>query len=136
MKLLAPVSLMAIALFAFVLIGCGTEPSPNTTPTADTGHGDDEHGDDEHGDHDHGDHKDGGKSDMEKMEIELAKFTPEDAASAKKQHMCPVTDEMLGSMGAPIKVDVDGKTVWICCKGCKGKLLKNPEKYLAKLNKE
>ncbi len=31
------------------------------------------------------------------------------------------------------KVDVNGKSVWICCDGCKDKLLADPEKYLAKL---
>jgi len=47
--------------------------------------------------------------------------------------MCPVSDEMLGSMGAPIKIDVDGQQVWICCEGCRDPLLEDPAKYLAKL---
>jgi Cu(I)/Ag(I) efflux system membrane fusion protein len=70
---------------------------------------------------------------MEKMKAELAKLSPEDAASAENQHFCPVSDEMLGTMGAPIKVDVNGKSVWICCEGCREDLLADPDKYLAKL---
>ena len=73
---------------------------------------------------------------MEKMKAELAKLSPEDAASAEKQHFCPVSGEMLGSMGAPIKVDVKGESVWICCDGCKQKILDNPDEYLAKIHKE
>ncbi len=51
-----------------------------------------------------------------------------------KQHFCPVTGEMLGVMGPPEKVDVNGESVWICCYGCKDKLLADPEKYLAKIS--
>ena len=72
----------------------------------------------------------------EKMKAELAKLSPVDAASAEKQHFCPVSGDMLGAMGAPIKVDVDGQQVWICCEGCRDSLLENPDEYLAKLKKE
>jgi hypothetical protein len=73
---------------------------------------------------------------MEKMKAQLAKLSPEDAASAEKQHMCPVSGEMLGVMGAPQKVDVNGRNVWICCDGCKDQLLEKPDEYLAKLRQE
>jgi len=146
MKYMVPASLLVVALFAvtFGLTGCSsnsTEPGGSSAPAAtDEDHGDHDHGDDEHGDHEHGDHAHhddgGGKTDMEKMEAELAKLSPEDAASALKQHMCPVSGEMLGAMGAPEKVGVNGQQVWICCDGCKEKLLANPNKYLAKLEKE
>ena len=43
--------------------------------------------------------------------------------------------EALGSMGVPTKVEVNGKTVWLCCPGCKDKLDTDPEQYLAKLHK-
>ncbi len=75
-------------------------------------------------------------TDMEKMKAELAKLSPEDAASAEKQHICPVSGEMLGTMGPPQKVEVNGQQVWICCDGCKEAIVKDPEKYLAKLKKE
>ncbi|MBL8826245.1 MAG: hypothetical protein JNM18_04615 [Planctomycetaceae bacterium] len=72
-------------------------------------------------------------SDMQKMKTELAKLTSSDAASAAKQHHCPVSGKMLGTMGAPKKVDVQNRSVWICCDGCREELLTNPDKYLAEL---
>ena len=84
----------------------------------------------------HGEHSQQGGTDMEKMKAELAKLSPEDAASAEKQHICPVSGEMLGTMGAPKRVDVNGQLVWICCDACRDKLLADPETYLAKLKKE
>ena len=72
---------------------------------------------------------------MDKMKAELAKLSPEDAAAAQRQHMCPVSGEMLGTMGAPLKIDVKDQQVWICCEGCKDKLLASPDEYLAKLKR-
>jgi hypothetical protein len=83
--------------------------------------------------HYRGDHD---ATDMAKMKAELAKLSPEDAASAEKQRFCPVSDEMLGTMGPPLKIDVNGTPVWICCKGCREELLAEPDKYLAKLKSE
>ena len=65
----------------------------------------------------------------------MAKLPPEDRALAEKQKVCPVTDAPLGSMGIPIKVTVKGRTVFLCCGGCQGKLNKNADKYLAKLDR-
>ena len=53
-----------------------------------------------------------------------------------KQKTCPVTDEPLGSMGKPVKVVVKGRRVFLCCAGCKKKLLANPDKYLKKLDEQ
>src|SRR5271165_6480779 len=50
----------------------------------------------------------------------------------EKQKTCPVTNQPLGSMGVPVKVRVKGRTVFLCCAGCKKKLLANPDKYLTK----
>jgi Cu(I)/Ag(I) efflux system membrane fusion protein len=84
----------------------------------------------------HGNHPDAGQSDMDAMHAQLAKLSPEDAASAEKQHVCPVSGEMLGLMGPPVKVDVQGTQVWICCDDCREQLLAEPEQYLAKLRAE
>ena len=70
-----------------------------------------------------------------KITAELAKLTAEDRVLATKQKTCPVTGELLGSMGAPIKIDVKGQPVFICCEGCKEDLLAKPDEYIAKLNK-
>lgn len=130
MKYMSLASSMAVALSVLYLSGCGsdsTEPTGSSAPAMT----------DDHADHDHGDHanSESGQTDMEKMKTELAKLSPEDAASAEKQHMCPVSGEMLGTMGAPKTVDVNGQQVWICCDGCRDTLLESPDEYLAKLNK-
>lgn len=67
---------------------------------------------------------------MEKMMSGMKSLSVEDQKSAMAQRLCPVSGELLGSMGAPIKIDVDGEAVWICCAGCKKKLLADPAKYL------
>ena len=64
----------------------------------------------------------------------LAKLPEEDRALAEKQRICPVTEMLLGSMGVPLKVDVRGRSVFICCEGCREPLLEEPEKYLAVLD--
>jgi hypothetical protein len=37
------------------------------------------------------------------------------------QKICPVTGKDLQSMGGPVKAEVDGATIFLCCKGCMGK---------------
>lgn len=66
----------------------------------------------------------------------LQKLTPEDQQLARRQKICPVAEMPLGSMGQPIKVDVKGQPVFICCEGCRDSLLDNPDKYLANLPRE
>ena len=70
---------------------------------------------------------------MDKMRSELQKLSPDDRASAERQHNCPVTGKMLGTMGAPQKVEVRGQQVWLCCPDCKDEVLTHADKYLAKL---
>jgi hypothetical protein len=64
----------------------------------------------------------------------MAELDDADRTAALAQKICPVSDEPLGSMGTPLKVDVAGRTVFICCDGCRDSLLKEPEKFLAKLD--
>lgn len=141
-KLLLSVAL-GLGLFLAVS-GCNSnesETTETTSPAASTGSSDTsemehDHSGHDHGDHDHGDGDHAGKTDMEKMTEALADFSEEDRKSAMKQHFCPVGGEMLGTMGEPEKVEVQGQAVWICCDGCKDKLLTEPEKYLAKLDNQ
>ena len=131
MKCIALFSLTIVAGFSIALAGCGTpanEPADSKAPASSAGNGD----------HDHEEHAHDGedeRNDMEKMKAEFAKLSREDAASAEKQHVCPVSGDMLGTMGAPKKVDIKGQQVWICCDGCKDELLGDPDKFLAKLKK-
>ena len=68
-----------------------------------------------------------------KIQAAFASLSTEDRAIATKQKICPVSGEGLGTMGAPIKVDVAGQQVFICCEGCKDPLLQNPAQHLAKI---
>ena len=56
-----------------------------------------------------------------------------DADAIAAQKVCLVMNKDLGSMGNPQKVNVDGKSIYICCAGCAKKLLADPEKYFALL---
>ena len=67
------------------------------------------------------------------IEKALAALSPEDRELAEQQKTCPVTKEPLGSMGTPIKVDVSGQTVFVCCKSCIETLKANPDEYLSDL---
>jgi len=130
-------TVVGLAVFGLAMYGCTTS-QPTESPTTPASQGsdttDDVHAD--HGNHEGHDH-DGevGASDMDKMKAELAKLPESDRLAAEKQHMCPVSGEMLGTMGVPLKVTVKNQDVWLCCEGCKDQLLENPDEYLAKLNK-
>jgi Cu(I)/Ag(I) efflux system membrane fusion protein len=56
-------------------------------------------------------------------------------ASPEPQTLCPVTDAVLGSMGDPVAVDVEGRKILTCCDACPPKVKASPKVYLAKLAK-
>jgi len=62
-------------------------------------------------------------------EIAVAKATEADAKAVAALGTCPVSKEDLTSMGGPLKVTRDGKSTFVCCKGCLKELRANPEKY-------
>lgn len=68
-----------------------------------------------------------------KVRTNLAKLSAEDRVLAEKQQFCPVQEEWLGSMGVPPKVTIDGKSVFLCCKGCREELQAKPAVMLAKV---
>lgn len=53
------------------------------------------------------------------------------AAAIARQKLCPVSGKPLGSMGAPVSVDVNGQRLFVCCAGCVGKVKANPARYAA-----
>jgi hypothetical protein len=64
----------------------------------------------------------------------LAQLPAEDRKLAEAQKFCAVqTKHRLGSMGAPVKVMVQGQPVFLCCEGCEGKARADPAKTLAKV---
>jgi hypothetical protein len=67
------------------------------------------------------------------IQAALASLTAEDRALAVKQEICPVSGGPLGSMGVPIKVNVAGHDVFICCEHCEQPLKDKPAEFLAKI---
>lgn len=67
---------------------------------------------------------------------ELANLPEGDRQLAAKQRICPVADGLLGSMGVPKKLTVEGREVFICCESCEEKLRSDPEKYFAKIDNQ
>ncbi len=66
----------------------------------------------------------------------LAGLDADDRKLADAQKFCAVmTDNLLGSMGTPVKVGVNGETVFLCCDGCKGKALRKADETLANVAK-
>jgi hypothetical protein len=66
----------------------------------------------------------------------LQGFGPEDRFLAERQKLCPVTSKALGSMGAPARIVVSGRVVFLCCGGCEDALRRESAKYMAKLPAE
>ncbi len=59
-----------------------------------------------------------------KIKAALAKLPDADRKLAEQQRFCAVlTTSPLGSMGAPVKVMVDGQPVFVCCEGCREEAL-------------
>jgi YHS domain-containing protein len=58
-----------------------------------------------------------------------------DRELALAQKVCLISGEPLGDMGVPFKVTAEGKTGFLCCKGCKQDFDKDPKSALAKLGK-
>ncbi|MCA9099325.1 MAG: hypothetical protein KDA36_13105, partial [Planctomycetaceae bacterium] len=68
----------------------------------------------------------------EEIKKNLAQLSEEDRMLADEQTVCPVAGLRLGSMGTPIRIDVQGRAVLICCESCRDRLLSHPDKYLKK----
>ena len=109
--------LLALVTGAAALAGCATENG--SPPPAET--------------QAQGDWKQGLDEDVV---ASLSELSEADREAALAQKICPVGEQPLGSMGKPPKVTVNGQEVFLCCEGCEEDLRSDPEKYLAKLQKE
>ena len=122
--LLFPATALVLAV-AYGLSGCSkatTSSKSEATPFV------------KEGDHDHVVAASQSEEDA-KISAGLAELSATDKVLAEKQKICPVSGEALGLMGAPVKIDVKGQPVFICCAGCKEELLAKPDEFLAKLKK-
>jgi hypothetical protein len=69
----------------------------------------------------------------QKIAASLSKLSPEDQKLAESQRFCAVLEKSrLGSMGVPVKLTIDGQTVFLCCSSCRETALKNPEQTRTK----
>ena len=68
------------------------------------------------------------------LAAERAKLTPADRELVEAQEWCAVSEgSRLGSMGAPLKLDLGGKPAFVCCAGCRKRAEADPAKTLAKV---
>jgi hypothetical protein len=63
-------------------------------------------------------------------QVTQAALAQADRPGIAQQKTCPVMGAALGSMGDPIKLLVGNQPVYLCCKGCVGKVRQNPDYYL------
>ena len=112
------------ATLAMFASGCQSDTSPSRPEAAAHAESDGH----DHADHEHGDN---GESDVT---IAMEKLSPEDRKEAEAQKFCAVmVTNLLGSMGTPLKLDVKGQPVFVCCAGCKSKAMKNADETLARV---
>jgi YHS domain-containing protein len=52
------------------------------------------------------------------------------------QKNCPVMEDSLHAMGGPLRVEVEGRAIYICCAGCAKLIIANPKKYFDQLEAE
>lgn len=70
-----------------------------------------------------------------KLVASIAALAPEDSVAAISQRFCPVlTQNRLGSMGTPVKLNIEGEDVFLCCEGCRDKALSNSAETLEKVH--
>lgn len=70
------------------------------------------------------------------IQAALVKLSPADREAAAAQRWCPaMPKDRLGAMGTPIKVTIEGKSVFLCCADCKTIAVDNPKATLAKVEK-
>jgi hypothetical protein len=65
------------------------------------------------------------------IRAELAKLSSPDRRLAEAQRYCAVlTKNRLGAMGPPVKVEVEGQAVFLCCDGCEEEARTHPRETL------
>lgn len=62
-----------------------------------------------------------------------AALAAEKSSTGNPQQFCPV---MGGKINKDLYADYEGKRVYFCCPGCREQFLKDPRKYLKKLQEQ
>lgn len=63
--------------------------------------------------------------------FQVTDATAADRPAIERQRTCPVMGSTLGEHGTPVKVSLEGRSVFVCCRGCIDKVKGNPGQYLA-----
>ena len=107
------IGLSAAVLLVLGLTGCADPPAPTGARTESAP---------------------AGQAESDDVTAERARLGSEERALVEAQEWCVVqTDERLGSMGPPIRLDIKGQPVFICCKGCRRKAEADPDGTLARV---
>ena len=79
--------------------------------------------------------KKSGSGEAEEAEVQAArgKLNADERRLVDEQDICPISNERLGSMGVPVKVQVRDETVYLCCKSCQKSALEKSDETLAKV---
>ncbi|MEX1231391.1 MAG: hypothetical protein WEB58_14185 [Planctomycetaceae bacterium] len=71
---------------------------------------------------------------LNKCAAAIAKLRVADRPLAEAQLLCPIdVGSRLGSMGTPVKLMLEGKPVFLCCKGCENAAREDAKATLAKV---
>jgi Cu(I)/Ag(I) efflux system membrane fusion protein len=68
-----------------------------------------------------------------KQRANLEGFSEAERQEIAAQKICPMSGAKLASMGKPYKMTINGRTLWLCCKGCERGVKKDPEAAFKKL---
>ncbi|OYW24474.1 MAG: hypothetical protein B7Z55_02095 [Planctomycetales bacterium 12-60-4] len=61
----------------------------------------------------------------------MLKLSDSDLEAVLTQRTCVISENnRLGSMGPPVKLEIDGQPVFVCCEGCRDTALKQPGETL------
>lgn len=67
-----------------------------------------------------------------KPEVKVVPLSEADQEGIARQKVCPVMGTKLDDHGQPVKVLIGQQPVYLCCKGCLGRVKANPEHYAEK----
>jgi len=65
--------------------------------------------------------------------VTVAPLEESDRPRIAEQEVCVVSGGRLGSMGTSVKVLIGDQPVYLCCRGCLGRVEENPRLYLEKI---
>ncbi len=105
------VTILVVAFGVSMFVGCGSEEiQPKTTTTEQP------------------ERKD---SISERVAEAMSTLSDDDRRLAEEQKFCVVSESsLLGSMGPPIRLDINGQPVFICCEGCEAQAKRDAEATL------